>query len=76
MIYTDGTHLITDGNIEELHAFAKKIGPERSWFQSVGHRIPHYDLTTKRMSKKALANGAKAVTTQQLLKTLKEKHET
>lgn len=49
-------HLTTDGPIEELHAFAAKIGMRRAWFQQ--HVImPHYDLTPERR-KAALAAGA------------------
>lgn len=46
-------HMTTDGNMEELHQFAKHIGLKRSWFQI--HRNPrfcHYDLTP---SKRILA---------------------
>lgn len=40
-------HLTTDGALEELHAFAARIGMRRSWFQN--HRLaPHYDLTPAR----------------------------
>ncbi len=40
-------HLTTDGPLGELHAFAKKLGMRREWFQD--HRLaPHYDLTPRR----------------------------
>jgi len=40
-------HLTTDGPIEELHEFAKRIGMKRKWFQE--HRLaPHYDLVPAR----------------------------
>ena len=39
-------HLTTDGTIEELHAFADRIGMKREWFQK--HPLAsHYDLTPK-----------------------------
>lgn len=39
-------HMAADG-VEELHAFARRLGLKRAWFQD--RRIPHYDLTeTKR----------------------------
>jgi len=44
-------HMATDGNIEELHTFAEKIGLKRQWFQ-VHPVLSHYDLTP---SKRALA---------------------
>lgn len=40
-------HLSTDGPLEELHAFAERIGLRREWFQ-VHAKMPHYDLTPKR----------------------------
>lgn len=44
-------HLTTDGPIDALHAFARKLGMKRSWFQD--HPLaPHYDLTA---SKRAMA---------------------
>lgn len=56
-IFRDGAcHLTTDGPIEELHAFAVKIGMRREWFQD--HPIaPHYDLTPGRRAR-ALLLGA------------------
>jgi hypothetical protein len=49
-------HLTTDGPIDELHAFAKRIGLKREWFQR--HPLaPHYDLN-ERKREKALALGA------------------
>ncbi len=53
-------HLGTDGPVEELHAFAEKIGLKRGWFQGWA-RIPHYDITPgKRV--KAVEAGAVEVT--------------
>ena len=56
MIYTDGTHLISSKSVEELHLFGKKVGLKREWFQE--KKIPHYDITTKRMLNKCLKAGA------------------
>lgn len=54
-------HMFAD-NLDELHAFAKRIGLKRTWFQD--HRLlPHYDLTAN-MRSKAILHGA-APTTQQ-----------
>lgn len=56
-------HLVTDGEIEELHVFAETIGLRRSWFQRSS--VPHYDLTpSKRML--AVENGAIEVTAKEL----------
>lgn len=44
-------HLTTDGSLDELHAFAARLGLKRVWFQE--HPLaPHYDLT---VSKRAAA---------------------
>jgi len=49
-------HLTTDGPLDELHAFAARLGMKREWFQE--HRIaPHYDLTAQRRER-ALLLGA------------------
>jgi hypothetical protein len=48
-------HLTAD-TVEELHAFAARIGLRREWFQE--HRLaPHYDLTPSKR-KRALLAGA------------------
>jgi hypothetical protein len=52
-------HLMTDGDPEELHVFAEKIGLKRSWFQnkSANPILWHYDLTNSNR-KKAIQAGA------------------
>ena len=55
MIYTDGVHLITDGDLEELHSFARLLGLKREWFQDKRH--PHYDLFGP-LAQRALKLGA------------------
>ena len=44
------SHLITDGQNEELHAFAARLGLKRSWFQAKASG-PHYDLTAARRAR-------------------------
>jgi hypothetical protein len=41
-------HMFTDSrDLEELHAFAARLGMKRAWFQP--HKVaPHYDLTRSR----------------------------
>jgi hypothetical protein len=41
-------HLASDANVEELHAFARRLRLKRVWFQSNGS-IPHYDVTENKM---------------------------
>lgn len=49
-------HLMTDGPIEILHAFAHRLGLQREWFQD--HPLhPHYDLTASKR-RQALKLGA------------------
>jgi len=67
MIYTDGTHLVSN-NLDELHKFAHRIGLKRKWFQN--HRIPHYDLMGSK-PKRALEEGAILLHPHKLLKILK-----
>ena len=67
MILTDGTHLISDKSMEELHTFAYNLGLKRSWFQN-HHFHPHYDLTTHRMANKAILHGAILVSSVEIVK--------
>jgi hypothetical protein len=53
------SHMIAD-NIEELHAFAKRIGMKRSWFQECVSG-DHYDVSYS-LRKKAVALGALEIT--------------
>jgi hypothetical protein len=69
MIYTDGTHLVSI-SADELHAFAKKIGLQRRWYQE--KRIPHYDLTTDRKVRKAMKAGAILVDARELVNLFKD----
>lgn len=50
-------HLFTDGEMEELHLFAQKIGLKRSWFHDKPGSVSHYDLT-ERSRRIAVAHGA------------------
>ena len=57
-------HLYAD-TLEELHAFALRIGMRRCWFQNES-TLPHYDLTEGKRAQ-AVANGAKPQTRQELV---------
>ncbi len=51
-------HMATDGDLEELHLMAARLGLRRSWFQATS--LPHYDVTPgKRV--RALRLGAASV---------------
>lgn len=58
-------HMVTDGGEDELHAFARRIGMRRDWFQG-----DHYDLTPTRHAL-ALAAGAKEITRRALVAILR-----
>ncbi|MFC7607231.1 DUF4031 domain-containing protein [Streptosporangium amethystogenes subsp. fukuiense] len=53
------SHMVGD-DLDELHAFALRLGLRRSWFQPQGGWYPHYDVTeSKRVQ--AVRQGAIAV---------------
>lgn len=56
--FAGGSSHLTADTVEELHAFASRIGLRRAWFQ--GGRVPHYDLTMARRED-ALRAGARFV---------------
>lgn len=59
--YDTVCHLFSDiHDLDELHAFAEKIGLKRCWFQN-HQSLPHYDITPNRRTV-AVAYGAKEVT--------------
>jgi len=66
-VYTDGVHLMASSP-DELHAFARKIGLKKEWYQD--HRIPHYDLMRGK-KQKAIQAGAILVETKQLLRSMR-----
>lgn len=53
--FMKGSAHLTADTLDELHAFAKRLGLKREWFQD--HIVPHYDLSPKRHAA-ALALGA------------------
>lgn len=56
------SHLFCDGDLDELHAFAVRIGMRRAWFQDwPAHRFPHYDVVAAKRER-AIQAGAVAVT--------------
>lgn len=59
-------HLGTsDGNLDELHAFAARIGVPRRWFQPSNHPLrAHYDLSPRRY-RTAVACGARMIDTRE-----------
>jgi Protein of unknown function (DUF4031) len=66
-------HLTTDGELDELHAFAARIGLLRAWFQE--HPVAsHYDLTPSRRAR-ALAAGAVFVPMREQLLARRAKRE-
>ena len=65
--YRTWSHLATDGDIEELHEFAKSIGMKREWFQNdITH--PHYDIASPRIRRLAIDKGAKLISSEELVR--------
>lgn len=70
-ILTDGKHLVSDESVDELHAFARRMGLNREWFQK--HPVhPHYDLFG-RAHARAIQHGARHMPSKQLARRLKKK---
>lgn len=69
-ILTDGVHLISDKSVDELHAFAQRIGLKRCWYQGMRKRHPHYDLTTENKLQQAIQAGARQVKSSDVVKAL------
>lgn len=62
-------HLVTDGDLEELHAFAQRIGLRRGWFDA--HSIPHYDLTSGKREEAVRAGAFELASTSDLLRLVR-----
>lgn len=58
---TSWCHMTTDGDLEELHQFAERLGLKRQHFQN-HYLLPHYDLTPRKRLL-ALTLGARETTT-------------
>jgi hypothetical protein len=58
------SHMWAD-SVEELHAFARRLGLRREWFQNKPS-LPHYDVT-KTVRARALKLGAVEATRSQLV---------
>lgn len=67
--YDRACHLVAD-SVEELHAFAERLGLRRSWFQSKSD-LPHYDLTTG-MRFKAIRLGAIEIDRNKLVEIMRK----
>jgi hypothetical protein len=62
-------HMACDGNLNELHAFARQLGLRAGWFQD--HRlVPHYDLTPEKRIL-AVQFGAREISSGDLVRSLK-----
>lgn len=79
MIYVDKKgHLVTNGDINELHSFAQQLDLKREWFQD-HKKHPHYDLCSRDGKPsnykiwKAQELGAKLVSTRQIVKIFQNK---
>jgi hypothetical protein len=64
-------HMVTDGDLEELHLFAERMGIQRRRFQD-HPRHPHYDLHPYGREL-AVTLGAVEVTTSQLARMFRQR---
>jgi len=65
MILIDDIHLVSDESLEELHAFAERIGLKRCWFQR-----GHYDVKSVSLYCTARDAGAVHATTKELVRRM------
>jgi hypothetical protein len=66
MIYTDGNHIATDGDIEDLHKFAESINLDQEFFKDQG--FPHYIVLNRSIFEYAISKGAIYVGTPELMR--------
>lgn len=59
------SHMATDADPDELHAFAKALGLQRRWYQNHA-LVPHYDIVP-RLFRLAQQEGAILVETRELI---------
>lgn len=59
-------HMVAD-TLEELHAFALKIGVKRHFFHRTKNSVCHYDITAEQRAL-AIHNDAAEVSTRELIK--------
>lgn len=64
MVLTDGVHLVSDGNLVELHDFAKRINLSPRYYQR-----GHYDLLGRKHAS-ALQHGAVQVSSRELVRRM------
>lgn len=69
MIFTDGVHLVSDTSLDELHAFAERLGLSRRRFHGLRKGHPHYD-TKANLRGYALMDGAREVKTLELVRRM------
>lgn len=67
-VYTDGTHVVSDRGLNELHSWAKQAGVKHAHYQA-HPRHPHYDLP-KYMRGQRLVNAA-TVSSRDLVRVLR-----
>lgn len=64
-------HLATDGEEDELHAFAAGIGMRREWFQP--EPLGHYDLTPKRRAAAVKAGAVELPSPRELVRRCRKR---
>lgn len=64
-VYTDMIHMVADMEAE-LHAFAKRLGLQRRWYQDKKPLHPHYDLLGGK-AREAIRKGALPVSSREMV---------
>lgn len=71
MLFTDGIHLISDTDEDELHKFAQSIDLKRCWYRA--RSFPHYDLNTRVTEATVMKAGAALVAQRDLVSIIRRR---
>lgn len=75
MTYTDGQYIVAD-SLDELHKFCKSIGLKRSEHFTNSNAKCYYQTAYVKITDKAIAKGAKKITTRQVVEYSRKLPET
>lgn len=63
---------LSASTLEELHAFAARVGVKRCWFHGAAG-VPHYDITAEDRTR-AIEHGAASVSSRELIRRWREEN--
>ena len=55
--FTTWCHMATDGELDELHAFAARLGLRRRWFQRDHYDLPPHGRARRGRARRARRSG-------------------